>query len=259
VKEIGEAMSTRATIATVLFLSASAVSAADLTIVSKISGSMNSTVTTYMTANATRSNDNVAHADSITDFRNGIIYHISHKTKTIVFTKMADVPALIEAMKARQPAGGKGMAEFNAGMNNVYGDPSIFKVESVGRDTVIGRSCNKTRITSGNLVWEYCIDPTLRSPIDPASMLKATKAAYAGLSAYPSMARIMNNLSEATSKLNGVPLKTHMSGYNGDTFIEVTSIATGSIPASTFALPAGYTMKDQIALTRKSLEASHHH
>jgi Domain of unknown function (DUF4412) len=244
-------------VAATLSLVTPVVSAADLTLVSKISGKITSVTTTYMTANAVRSNDTVFHFDSITDFHNGIIYIINHKAKTTTFTKMADVPGLGEIASASQPKG-KGTADFNAGINDLYGDPAILKVENVGKDTVLGRSCNKTRITSGKLVWEYCMDPTLRSPVDPVSMMKAAKASFAGMAAYPRMAKVMIHLMEATSKLNGVALKTHMSGYNGDTYLEVTSIRLGPIPASTFALPTGYTMKDQVAETKKALAASHH-
>ncbi len=243
--------------AATLFLVSSIVSAGDLTITSKSSGRVAGNSTTYMTANAMRSNDQLRQFDLVTDFKNGVTYHISHKDKTIVFTRIADAASLVEAMNANQPKG-KGMAEFNAGMNDLYGDPSIFKVENTGRDTVIGRACNKTRITSGKLVWEYCVDPTLRSPIDPASMLKMTNASYAGLATHPKMAKVMSNLMEATAKLNGVPLRTRMSGYAGDVVTEVTSISQSPIPASAFTLPAGYTMKDQIAETKKQLAAHHH-
>jgi hypothetical protein len=102
------------------------------------------------------------------------------------------------------------------------------------------------------------MDPTLRSPIDPATMLKATKIGYAGLAAYPNMAKVMNNLNEAMAKLPGVALKTKMSGYNNDIFMEVTAISQGSIPAATFVLPTGYTTKDQIVEAKKRLAAHHH-
>jgi len=144
-------------------------------------------------------------------------------------------------------------------MNDMYGDPAVFKVESIGKETVLGRSCNKTRITSGSLVWEYCVDPSLKSPVDAASMARFTAAGYSGLSAYPRSSRIMSNLLTAASNLKGVALKTHMSGYNGDTYMEVTSISQSSIPASTFLLPAGYAMKDQIADTEKALAARTRH
>ena len=180
-------------VAATLFLVSTTASAGDLTLVTKTTGQINSVATTYMTANAMRSNDKSSQFDVLIDFRNGISYHINHKARTITFTKMADVPGFIEYMKANQP-GGKGAAQLSVGMNDMYGDPAIFKVETVGTDTVLGRSCTKTRITSGHLVWEYCMDPTLRSPIDSATMLKATSAAYASLAAYPKMAKVMSNL-----------------------------------------------------------------
>ncbi|HSY48787.1 MAG TPA: DUF4412 domain-containing protein [Thermoanaerobaculia bacterium] len=235
----------------------SALWAGDMTITSKTSGAASALSTTYITSTATRTNSPGLGFDVMTDLQKGITYTINHKAKTIKFTKLADIPAFVTFMAAHTPQS-KGMDEMNARMNDLYGDPSIFKVESSGTETVMGRSCKKTKITSGSLVWEYSMDTSLRSPIDSATMLKMTQAGYAGLSSHPKMARIMKNLTEAAAKLNGVALKTRMSGYNGETDNEVTAVSQSPIPASTFALPAGYTMTDQIAESEKMMMAHQH-
>ena len=66
-------------VATTLFLAAPLVSAADLTITTKVSGSISSVTTTYMTANATRSNVAKTSFDVLTDLQNGITYNINHQ------------------------------------------------------------------------------------------------------------------------------------------------------------------------------------
>ena len=242
----------------ILLLSTAALFAQDLTVVTKMTGNLKSQTTTYTNTNMSRTNDPVTGYDVLIDYQKGITYVINHKDKTITFTKASDLPGLAAFQKAHTPHG-KGMDEFNARMDNIYGDPAIFKVENMGKETILGRSCNKTRITSGNLVWEYSVDPSLKSPIDLASVARLTAASYSGLGPYPHMAKIMTNLLTATGNLKGVALKTHMSGYNGDTWVEVTSLSQNSIPASTFALPGGYAMKDQVAETEKRMAARHEH
>ncbi|HXH39258.1 MAG TPA: DUF4412 domain-containing protein [Thermoanaerobaculia bacterium] len=243
--------------AIVMLASGSALRAGDMTITSKTSGTATAVSTTYITSTATRTNSPGLGFDVLTDFQKGITYTINHKAKTIKYTKLADLPAFTAFIAEHTPKS-KGMDEMNARMNDLYGDPSIFKVESSGTETVMGRSCKKTKITSGSLVWEYSMDTSLRSPIDAATMLKLTQAGYAGMASHPKMAKIMKNLTEAAAKLNGVALKTRMSGYNGEIDNEVTALSQSPIPASTFVLPAGYTMTDQIAESEKAMMAHRH-
>jgi|GEM_PF-6215553 len=64
----------------------------------------------------------------------------------------------------------------------------------------------------------------------------------------------MTNMMTAAANLKGVALKIHESGVID---MEATSIRQGSIPASTFGLPAGYAMKDQVAETEKRMAVHH--
>lgn len=242
----------------VMLLSTAVIFAQNLTVVTKMTGNIKSQTTTYTSAAMSRTNDAATGYDVLIDYQKGITYVINHKNKTITFTKASDLPGLAAFQKAHTPSG-KGMDEFNARMNDMYGDPSVFKVENTGKETILGRSCNKTRITSGNLVWEYSVDPSLKSPIDLASMSRLAAANFSGLGPYPHMAKIMTNMLTATGNLKGVALKTHMSGYNGDTYVEVTSINQNPIPASTFVLPSGYAMKDQVAETEKRMAERKQH
>jgi hypothetical protein len=243
------------TFAAIALTCSSTLLAGDLTLTTKTSGTMKDQSTSYMTSNWTRTNSPGLGIDVIHDIQKGIRYTVVHKSKSIRFVKIADLAA---ASKAMAPASGKGAAQMNSAMNDMYGDPAVFKVENTGSEIVAGRACKKTRITSGNLVWEYSVDPTLHSPVDPAVNLKMANATYATLAAYPNMARVMSNLTGATAKLQGFPMKTRMSGYNGEIISEVTSVSQSPIPASTFALPAGYAMVDELAERAKAMAARRH-
>lgn len=227
--------------------------AADLTMTTKTSGTVKDQSTSYISSNWMRTNSPGYGIDVLTDIQKGIRYTIVHKTKTIRFTKLDDLAA---AAKATGPHG-QG-EQMEAAMKNMYGDPAIFKVESTGKETVMGRSCANTRVTSGNLVWEFCVDPTLHSPVSPAMYLKLTNSSYSGMSQYPTLAKIMSNLTGAMAKLDGLPLKMKMSGFGGERVSEVTSVTQGALPASTFALPAGYTMVDALAERAKAMNRSRH-
>ena len=249
----------RNVIAVSILLSCTAVlSAQDLTMVTKTrvgttENNLMSQSTTYMTANTSRTNDSTNGIDILIDYQKGITYSINHKARTISFTKVSDLPGLVAYMKAHASAG-KGMDAFNARMNDMYGDPAIFKVESIGKEILLGRSCNKVRITSGNQIMEYSVDPSLKSPVDPARMAQVAGADYFQLAGYPRAAKVMANMMTATANLKGVALKIHESGVID---MEVTSIKQGSIPASTFVLPIGYAMKDRVAETEKRMAVHH--
>ncbi|HVT05663.1 MAG TPA: DUF4412 domain-containing protein [Thermoanaerobaculia bacterium] len=230
--------------------------AGDLTFTAKTTtlGKTKSLSTTYMTSNWSRTNSPGLGMDVLTDYQKGITYVINHKERTIRFTKLADLAGFAAFVASHSPKS-KQMDAMNARMNDMYGDPSIFKVENTGKEIVMGRSCNKTRITSGIVVWEYSMDPTLRSPISPAATLSVAKAGYGGLAVHPKAAKIMNNVLEATSRLTGFALKTRTSGFGGETDMEVTSVSQGPIAAGTFDLPKGYAVKDLIAESEKALTA----
>ncbi len=248
-------MKLTSTFAVIALSCSSSLLAGDLTLTTKTSGTLKDQSTSYLTANWTRTNSPGLGIDVIHDIQKGIRYTVVHKTKSIRFVKIADLAAAANAMA---PASGKGADQMNSAMNDMYGDSAIFKVENAGTEIVAGRSCKKTRITSGKLVWEYSTDPTLHSPVDPAVNLKMANATYAALAVYPNMAKVMSNLTNAAAKLSGFPLKTRMSGYNGEIVSEITSVSQTPIPASAFTLPAGYTMVDELAERAKALAHRRH-
>jgi len=177
--------------------------------------------------------------DTLVDFRKGATYVIDHKKKTIEMITFEDALAALEAVGSRMPEG------LGAMMGAMFGDPNDVKVEKRGQDKVAGRTCDAWFIKVGKLTMELSVDPTLKPPFPDsanARMLRTQAAAFA--KAGPAGASF-KRIYEEMAKVKGLPLKTHMTGLLGmDALSEATQVEQGPIPASTFALPAGYKLED---------------
>lgn len=239
--------------AAVLFLSAAALLAGDLTITYKTSGRAGGTETQYMSANIMRTNNEGTKTDTMLDFQKGMIYTIKHKERTIESMKIDDLAGLMESMTSQMPEGMEAM------MGKMFGDPDNFKVQELGKDTVLNRSCNKVSITVGKMVQELSLDPSLKNPLSPINFARMVKSMAAMMARVPMMAKIMSRMFEAKAKLTGVELKSHMTGLMGmDVTKEATAINQDPIPASAFALPAGYANKDMAAEMKKQMGGGRH-
>lgn len=239
--------------AAVLMLSTAAMLAGDLTITYKTSGKGGGVETQFMSPNILRTNNDGTKQDTMLDFQKGMIYTIKHKEKTIESMKIGDMAGLMESMTSQMPEGMEAM------MGKMFGDPENFKVEETGKDMVLNRPCKKVTITVGKMVQELSLDPTLKSPISPANYGRFAKSMAAMMARVPMMAKMMGRMMEAKTKLSGVELKSHMSGLMGmDVTKEATAISQDTIPASAFALPAGYAMKDMAAEMKKQMGAGKH-
>jgi hypothetical protein len=91
--------------------------------------------------------------------------------------------------------------------------------------------------------------------VNPAAFAKFAKLRgnmYAG----PAGAS-MKKMTEELGKLQGMALKTHMKGFMGtESTTEATEVKTSAIPASVFALPAGYKTEDTGKKMLKELRKS---
>ena len=234
--------------AALLVLSTAAMLAGDLTITYKISGRAGGTETQYMSSSIMRTNNEGTGTDTMLDFQKGMIYTINHKKKTIESMKIDDLADLMGSMTSQMPEGMEAM------MGKMFGDPDNFKVQELGKDTVLNRPCNKVSITVGKMVQELSLDPSLKNPLSPANFARMAKSMAALMARVPMMAKMMNRMFEAKAKLTGIELKSHMTGLMGmEVTKEATAINQGPIPASAFALPAGYAMKDMGAELKKQM------
>jgi hypothetical protein len=219
-------------------LSAASLLASDLTITSQVTGkgsaAKEGTQVQYFSASKMRVNHAGAKTDSFVDYGQEVIYSIDHGKKVITKLTFKDIQDAMQAMEAQMA----GMPEMVTKM--MFGDVSDVKVEQLGPDTVMGRSCKKVRITLGKMVEELSVDPSLQVPI------KDYAKAMSMLNRMPGQAGLLfKRIYEETARLKGVPLRTHITGLMGmDLTTEATAISTARIPDATWALPSDYTLKD---------------
>lgn len=208
--------------------------------------------TEYFNANYQKTVDESTRIDTMVDYGKGVFYTIHHKEKKIELMTFDDLVAIGEAMEARMAQ----MANLPKAIQGMMGGKAgEAKVEKLGDDTVAGRACKKYKLTVGKIVEELSLDPSLKPPVNPAAFAKFARLRgnmYAG----PAGAS-MKKLTDELGKLQGMPLKTRVTGFMGtESTTEATEVKTSPIPASTFALPAGYKTEDVGKKTLKELQKS---
>lgn len=187
--------------------------------------------------------------DNMVDFRQGILYSIDHKKKVIGKMTFDDVFAALDGLQTALPEGLGGM------MASFLGDPNDCKVEKTGTETVAGRTCTVWSIKVGKLSFVESVDPTLKLPMPDAAYAKMMRSRAAQFAKAGPMGASFKRLFEELAKIKGVALKTRMSGMMGmNAQSEATQVEAGPIPASTFALPAGYKVEDQGKKLREELK-----
>lgn len=244
--------------ALVAVVSTACLLAADLTITSnsKVKGPMGmngeGVQTQYYNTNFQKTVDEGTKVDSLVDYGKGVFYTIKHKDKTIELMTFDDLVAIGEAMEA-QTAQMANMPKFMQGM--MGGKAGEVKVEKLGDDTVAGRACKKYKLTMGKMIQELSLDPSLKPPVNPAAFAKFAKLRgnmFAGPAGAP-----MKKMMEEMGKLQGMALKSHMTGFMGsESTMEATEVKTTPIPASVFTLPAGYKTEDVGKKMLKDLQKS---
>jgi len=246
-------------IALMTVVSAACLLAGDLTITanSKVKGPMGMSgegvQTQYYNVNFHKTVDEGTKTDSLVDYGKGIFYTIKHKDKKIEMMTFDDLVAIGEAMEAKMGQLAN-MPKFLQGAMG-GGDPGEVKVEKLGNETVAGRACKKYKLTIGKLVQELSMDPSLKPPVNPAAFAKFAKL-RGNMLAGPSAAA-MKKLTAELSKLQGMTLKSHMTGFMGaDSAMEATEVKTSAIPASVFTLPDGYKTEDVGKKMLKDLQKS---
>lgn len=233
--------------------------AADLTITSNsmVKGPMGmngeGVQTQYYSVNFQKTVDEGTQTDTLVDYNKGVFYTINHKDKKIDLMTFDDLVAIGEAMEAKMAQ----MANLPKFVQNAMGggDPGEVKVEKLGDDTVAGRACKKYKLTIGKMVQELSLDPSLKTPVNPAAFAKFSKL-RGNMQAGPGSAA-MKKMIEELGKLQGMPLKTHMSGFMGMvSTTEATEVKTSPIPATVFTLPEGYKTEDTGKKMLKELQKS---
>jgi len=234
-----------------LALSTLSLLAGDLTITSRVTGkgpmAKDGTQVQYMSPTRMRVSQEGTHTDTMIDYGNGVMYVIDHSKKRITRMTFQELQASMEAMNERMGP----MAGMMSKM--MFGDASRVSVQKEGADTVLGRPCQKVRITIGKLVEDLSLDPTLQFPIRDYAKAMSMMSQAPG-----PMGTAFKHLYEEIGKLHGVPLRTHVKGFMGlDITTEATAVSTSAIPASVWALPSGYTVVEGGKEMQESMQGRH--
>jgi hypothetical protein len=221
--------------------------AGDLTIVSKTSSTgpmANSGVsTTYMTASKMRMQQE--RGDVLFDMATGTITMLDHDKKQYWQMTKADIEAMSKSISDK-------MAEMQkdpkaaALMQNLMGGFGPAKLEKgTETKTIAGYACTQYTISMGeSMRMVYWTTTALQPPFSWEEMYSAQTGI---LRANPLLSR-MSALADEMKNMKGVPLSTTTTMVMGpmrvETTSEATEVKTGAIPASTFAIPTGYTKVD---------------
>jgi uncharacterized protein DUF4412 len=208
--------------------------AEDLTVVSKVTtGDKSGTSTQYMTSTKSRSTD--GKADSIIDFPTGKLTFIDHEKKSYWETTLEDMAAYMDKLQ-RDMQGNPMLASMFGGSEDV----SVTKGKTSRK--IAGYDCDEYTMKMGeSFQFDVCAAKGLEPP---PKYYEGRKASYAAMGP---MAKRFSKMFDEMKKVKGYPLALDMDADMGMVKIKTTSeaieVKKGSIPASTFDLPAGYAKK----------------
>jgi hypothetical protein len=218
--------------------------AEDFTITYKATGPKGdvSNVVSYFSDNGFRS----AHGDGETIFeaKTGKIVILDNRRKEYWETTIAEMNAAMQAAgeqlkQAQEQMKGNPMAEkMMAGLLGAGGAAEV-KVEKVGAARKLaGYDCEPYLISVGTSIkTETCLTTAL---VPPAAMYDVGKAMFSG----NPMAANFQKMQEEMKKLKGFSLaetsSTKIMGMSTQNSKEAVEVKRGPIPASAFAVPAGY-------------------
>jgi predicted nucleic-acid-binding Zn-ribbon protein len=218
-----------------------AVAAADdLTVVSKVTLNQGTptTSTQYITGQKIRSSD--GEHDTIVDVAAGRFTVINHKKKEYYeFTR--DEMAASMAKLDQQMSGPMG-AMFEKMMGGKAGEVTVTKGTS---RKVAGYDCTNYTFTLGeNMKYDVCSTQAVQLP-DQLYYYDALKGPYSMMGP---MGKRFEKLFDEMKKIKGFPIamnsQVNMMTVKMNIASEATEVKKGPIPASAFAVPAGYTKKD---------------
>lgn len=217
----------------------------DLTIQEKSSSSggpqgsgRESTATIYLTSKAFRRSSSDG-TDSIFRFEDQKIVSVDHKKKTYSEITLEELQKKMdESMQAMNKEGGEDQKQAMEAMKKMFGGMAdSIKVTKIGPgEKVMGYNTEKYQVDMGMMKMQMWCAPDLKMPPAYYDSVKLRMPKNPMFD--------MTKLYDEMKKMDGYPVKQvhtmSMMGMNMTTTTEVTSVQKGAIPASTFAVPAGY-------------------
>jgi uncharacterized protein DUF4412 len=214
---------------------ASAASAEDLTIVSRVDmgGGKTGTSTQYLAKDKIRTSD--GESGTIFDLASGRLVIINDKKKEYYETSVQDLAA---AMQKLQQQMGQGPM---AAMFGKVGEVTVKKGTEPKK--IAGYDTEHWVMDMGDaLHFDVWAAPALEVP---TQYYEARKSMYAAMGP---MGPRFQKMVEEMRKVKGFPLATRVSAKMAmvkmNTLTEATEVKRGPIPASAFEVPAGYTKKE---------------
>ncbi len=212
--------------------------AAEMTVVSKVTGVQGTptTSTQYLGADRIRTSD--GESDVILEVGTGRLTVINHKKKEYYEITREAMAAGMQKLEA-QLAGPAG-AMIEKMMGGAGGEVAVQKGAS---RKVAGYDCTAYSFSLGeNMRYETCVTQSLQVP---AVYYEALRSPYAMMGP---MGKRYGQVFDAMQKIKGFPIamssSVSMMGKKMQMSSEATEVRTGAIPASAFAVPAGYKRKD---------------
>lgn len=247
-------------LAAFVLAAAAPVLAQDLTIVSKVSkdGRPAETTTSYLSSDHIRVSQGEG-KEIIVDFKAGQMTTLDAAKRTYYVITKQDMDAMAarvkeqmnspEMKKAQERM--KDLSPEDRKKMDAMGGMFSFDVVKIGTTRKIaGYACENWKITFGELSrTEECVTRDLQFPVQAWDMYKSfAETMKTMMTAMGPMAKGMENMQEKFKNMRGYPLATTTSinvmGHSTTTVSEVTDVKKGSLPASTWAIPSGYTKVD---------------
>jgi uncharacterized protein DUF4412 len=236
------------TLSALLFATGAAAASDDLTVVSRhtLNGKPGGTSTSYLASDHVRMAQDGGH-DVIIDLKTGVMTTLDGSKKTYYTTTKQDMEQFAAKMqeKMNDPETKKGMEMMGKMSEGMAGS---IDVKKTGQSrTVAGFRCDEWVITMNTFTtMTECVTSDLQYP---ASAFEAYKD-YAEsmkkmMSGFGALAQSGADLAEKMKAIKGYPVATSMKmdvmGQKTTSETEVIEVRKGSISASAWEIPAGYT------------------
>jgi hypothetical protein len=215
----------------------------DLTIVSKVTGegAQDTNRTWYLTPTKLRMSTTMG--DVIMDVAAGKITVLDHAKKQYWETTQEEVNKSTSEAASRMteqtkqnPQAAKLMEQL---MGNLAGSVSV--QHGPGSKKIVGYTCEQYIVSMGPIKEDVWVTTEITPPLTLSQIMAAQKAFFAG----NPMAGSMKGLADEMAKIKGFPLGQSvtitMLGRTNQTNSEAIEVKKDPVPASVFAIPAGYT------------------
>jgi hypothetical protein len=221
----------------------------DLTIVSKHikDGKPAGVTTSYLASDHVRMGSSEGH-EMIVDLKSGTMTTLDVAKKTYYTVTKEDMKQLQAKMQEQMNT--PEMKQAREAMASMGGGSmgGLFDVKKLGTSRkVAGFSCEEWTITMGAMsTIKECVTSDLQYPVHAWDAFKEFSEGMKNMmSAFGPMANAGADLAEKLKAMKGFPVATATSldimGHKSTSETEVTEVRKGSIPASAWEIPAGYT------------------